>query len=135
MQSIRGGHIGHIADAQALEQKGDLQAAALLYEKLLTQSPKNLRIIQRLLVIFRKLNNSKKEEQYINTAIKIHEQKYAVSNILNKKAAAISNQLNKLLGHTDKKGKPVFVAGEILKLQLRKARLLKKQLPGIGKKK
>ena len=126
MYAIKGDHI-NITDARALEQKEDWQGAALLYEKLLKQSPKNLPIIHRLLVLFRKLGNVKKEVQYIDAAIKIQQQKYAISNQLDKKATTLSNQLNKMLGLTDQKGKAIFVADEILKLELRKTRLLKKQ--------
>ncbi|RYD74261.1 MAG: hypothetical protein EOP53_18605, partial [Sphingobacteriales bacterium] len=125
MYAIKGDHI-HLADARALEQKEDWQGAATMYEKLLKQSPKNLPILQRLLVLFRKTGNAKKEIQYIDAAIRLQQQKYSISNTLNKKAASISNQLNKMLGHTDKKGKAIFVSDEILKLELRKERLLKK---------
>lgn len=130
MQAIRGDHPGNFEDARALEQKGELKAASALYEKLLKRSSSKLRILQRLLVLFRKLKNANKELHYIDTAIKIHEKKYTPVLPLNKKAAAISKQLNKMLGYTDNKGKPVFVADEILKLELRKARLLKKQPSG-----
>jgi len=133
MFAIKGDHI-HIADAQALEQQQDHAAAAALYEKLLKQSPKNGHIVQRLLVLFRKTGDIKKELYYIDRAIKLQEQKYNISNKLDKKAATLSNQLNKMLGHTDKKGKPVFVANEILKLELRRARLLKKQQKSATKK-
>ena len=125
MNAIRGDQI-HISEAQALEKKGDPQGAASLYEKLLKQSPKNIRIVQRLMVLFRKLGDVKKETYYIDIAINIHQQKYAINNQLDKKATTLSNQLNKLLGHTDKKGKAIFVADEILKLELRKSRLLSK---------
>lgn len=133
MYAIKGDHI-HINDAQELEGKQEWQAAAALYEKLLRQSPKNIRIIQRLLVLFRKMGNVKKEIHYIDAAIRIHQQKYTISNHLNKKATDLSRQLNKMLGHTDKKGKPVMVADEILKLELRKIRLIKKQQNQPGKK-
>ncbi len=126
MYAVKGDHI-HIADAQSLEQKQDYAAATALYEKLLKQSPGNLAIVQRLMVLFRKLGDAKKELRYIDAAIKIHGQQYHIANKLNKKATTISNQLNKMLGHTDKKGKPVFVSDAILKLELRKTRLLKKQ--------
>jgi tetratricopeptide (TPR) repeat protein len=125
MKVIKGEFV-HIEDARALEAKEDYQAAAGIYEKLLKLSPGNLPVVHRLLVLFRKLGNAQKEMQYIDAAIKIHEQKYRISNQLDKKATSLSNQLNKMLGHTDKKGKPVFVADEILKLELRKTRLLKK---------
>jgi len=125
MHAIKGDHI-HISDAQALEQKGEWQQAAALYEKLLKQSPKNLPILQRLMVLFRKTGDVKNEVKYIDAAINIHQQKYTVAVQPGKKITTLSNQLNKMLGHTDKKGKPLFVADEILKLELRKTRLLKK---------
>ncbi|MBC7933944.1 MAG: hypothetical protein H7Y86_01105 [Rhizobacter sp.] len=134
MYAIKGDHI-HITDAQGLEQKGDWPAAAALYEKLLKQSPKNIRIIERLLVLFRKTGDAKNEAKYIDLAIKIHEQRYVAVIKPDKKVTALSNQLNKMLGHTDKKGKPAFVADEIGKLQLRKARLLTKKITPLKKKK
>lgn len=127
MYAIQGDDPGGFYDAQALEQKGELKDAIALYEKLLKQSPSNLRIIQRLLILFRKINNVKKELYYIDTAIKIHEKKYIPKQTLNKKATTLSNQLNKMLGHTDKKGQAIFVTDDVVKLQQRKARLLKKQ--------
>jgi tetratricopeptide (TPR) repeat protein len=130
MKAIRGDHPGSFDDAQALEQKGELKAAAALYEKLLKQSSSRLRIIRRLLVLFRKLKNADKELHYIDTAIKIHERKYTPVQTFNKKAITLSKQLNKLLGHTDNKGKAIFVADEIHKLELRKTRLLKKHSAG-----
>lgn len=133
MYAVKGTQV-HISDAQALESQDDLQGAANMYEALHRQSPKNASILQRLMILYRKLGNGKKEIQYIDAAIKLQQQKYSIQASLDKKATTISNQLNKMLGHTDKKGKPVLVADEILKLELRKARLLKKAL-GARKKK
>jgi tetratricopeptide (TPR) repeat protein len=127
MYAIKGDNPGQISDAQALEQKGELNKAAVLYEKLLKKSPSNLRIIQRLLVIFRKLKNVKKELYYIEVAIKIHRKKYMPVQTFNKKTTALSKQLNKMLGHTDKKGVLILVSDDIVKLELRKSRLFKKQ--------
>lgn len=134
MYAIKGDHL-HISDAQQLEKKQEWAAAAALYEKLLKESPANIRIIERLLVLFRKTGDVKKELRYIDAAIKIQHQKYSISNQLDKKSTAISRQLNKMLGHTDKKGQPVFVADEILKLELRKTRLQKKHASSASKKK
>lgn len=129
MYVIKGEQV-HMADARALEQQQNHQAAALLYEKLLQQSPGNLPVIQRLIILYRKLGDIKKELRYIDLAIKKHRQHYSIRQKLNKKATTISHQLNKLLGHTDKKGKPVEVPAEVLKLELRKTRLLKKKPAG-----
>ena len=128
MQVIKGELI-NIADARSLEENKDYEAAANLYEKLLKQSPANLQIIQRLLVLYRKTGDAKNELRTIDRAIAIHQQKYSLTNSLSKKATSISQQLNKMLGHTDKKGKAVLVASEILKLELRKTRVQKKLKP------
>ena len=133
MQVIKGNHVS-AADAKALEHKKDWQGAAFIYEKLLKQSPVNFRFIQRLIILFRKLGNVKKETQYIDAAIHLQQKKYTLNNTLNKKAATLSRQLNKMLGHTDKSGKAIFVSDDVLKLELRKERLLKKEAKVASKK-
>jgi hypothetical protein len=55
MRAIKGNDPGSFADARLLEQNGDLKAAAELYQKLFKRSPGNLKILERLMVIYRKL--------------------------------------------------------------------------------
>jgi len=111
--------------ARQLEQRGTLKDAVALYERLLKRSVNNLKIISRLIILYRKLKNHTKEISTINKAIKIHEQRYAPKK-LNKNISAISKKLNILLGHTDKKGRNIILPTEIEKLQNRKALLQKK---------
>jgi ribosomal protein S15P/S13E len=75
-----------------------------------------------------------KEVEHIDAAIKIYGQQYPDKKSSDRKLATISKQLNNLLGHTDKKGKNMLVPPEILKLEQRKERLLKKVKPGVRKK-
>jgi hypothetical protein len=79
------------------------------------------------LVVYRKLKDTEKEIRSIDAAIKIHQQQYPVKESSDKKISTLSKQLNKILGHTDKKGKNMLVPPEISRLELRKTRLLKKQ--------
>ena len=111
--------------ARQLEQQGEQRKAVALYEALLKRPGDGLKIITRLIILYRKLKNYKKEAGLINKAIKIHEQRYAPKK-LNKNVGLISKKLNILLGHTDKKGKNLLLPDEIVKLQNRKAMLQKK---------
>lgn len=125
MYAVKGNIGESYEDARALEQNGELKAAAKLYEILHKRSPTKMKIVDRLLVLFRKLKDDKKELRYIDAAIKINEQYYTAIKKQDTKAVAISKKLNLLLGHTDKKGKTVLKTDEVLKLQKRKANLLK----------
>lgn len=129
MYVIKEDGAGNMEHARNLEKEGDLERAALLYEKLLKSSRQKLKIIHRLLIIFRKLKNTTKELFYIDMAIKIHEEQNAIKKTTDKKIGALSTQLNKMLGHVDKKGRSVFVPPEMAKLLVRKERLLKKAQP------
>lgn len=127
MQAIKGDAPVSFEQARLLEQQGDYKKAAAFYEKLLKQSSRKIKILERLLVVYRKLNDPKKEVRTIDSAIKIHEQQYPTKESADKKISTLSKQLNKILGHTDKKGKNMLVPPEISQLELRKTRLLKKQ--------
>jgi tetratricopeptide (TPR) repeat protein len=127
MEVIRGDGPLSFDQARLLEQQGGYKKAAAAYEKLLKQSTKKIKILERLLVVYRKLNETEKEIRSIDAAIKIHQQQYPVKESSDKKISTLSRQLNKILGHTDKKGKNMLVPPEISRLELRKTRLLKKQ--------
>ncbi len=135
MQAIKGNQTGTIKDARDLERKGEIKAAAELYVKLHQLSPKNLNVVQRLIIIYRKLKDEKKEIRYIDMAIKIHEAFYAAPKKADKQIISLSKKLNILLGHTDKKGRSLFRSDDVLKLQLRKNRLQSKMEASATKKK
>lgn len=126
MYAIKTGYVLTYKDARKLEQDGDLKGAADIYVKLYRQSPQNSKALQRLIIVYRKLKNAAKELKYIDAAIKLQEQYYAKAKKADKLTTSISNKLNILLGHTDKKGKPIIKPDEILKLELRKMRLQNK---------
>lgn len=126
MELLRGEEPLGFEQARLLEKNGEYKAAARAYEKLLKKSTKKIKILERLMVVYRKLNELPKEVKSIDEAIKIYTQQYPVKKSADRKLSSLSKQLNSLLGHTDKKGKNMLVPPEILKLEVRKNRLLKK---------
>jgi tetratricopeptide (TPR) repeat protein len=124
MYAIKTGVGAGYKDGRKLEKEGDAEAAARVYHQVLKHAPQNMQAIQRLIVIYRKLKDVKNELKYIDAAIKLQQQYYTTGNKADKTTTSISNKLNKLLGHTDSKGKPVHKPEEIRKLELRKERLL-----------
>lgn len=123
MKAVKGNKSETYDDALLLERKGELKPAATIYRSLHKQAPKNLKILSRLMIVYRKLKDPVNEIKYIDAAIKIHEQYYTSGKNADKKIIAISRKLNLLLGHTDKKGKPMLKPDELLKLEMRKKRL------------
>ncbi len=111
--------------ARQMERAGELKKAAAIYEKLIPQTGKKIKVLERFMVVYRKLSEPIKEIKTIDAAVKIHEQFYPVKQSKDKRMAGLSAQLNKSLGHTNKKGKNMLNPPEINKLQLRKERLLK----------
>ena len=124
MHSITGNKTNTYSDAREPERKGELKAAASIYRLLHKRAPQKLKLLDRLIIVYRKLKDVVNEVKCIDAAKKIHEQYYAGQQNADKQTIAISKQLNFLLGHTDKKGKPVYKPDELIKLEMRKKRLL-----------
>jgi len=115
------------AEALQLERGGDYKAAALAYRQLQRRAPLNTKILQRLMIVYRRLKDVPNEIKTIDAAIAIQEQYYSRGKNAHKKTIAISKQLNLLLGHTDKKGRAVNKPAEVVKLELRRERLMKRK--------
>lgn len=126
MEVIKTGDPTSFNDAHLLEQQGELKKARSLYERLLKQSAHKSKILHRLMIVARKQKDTEAEVRYINTAIDILQQQYPQADGKDKKLATLSTKLNRLLGHVDKKGRAMLLPPEILKLEQRKQRLLKK---------
>ena len=118
--------IASIQNARLLEKEGNIKQAAVMYQQLLNVSKNNLFMLTRLMVISRKLKLHNKEMAYISRIIKVHEQNYNRIKKVSKQVEALSEKLNRLLGHIDKKGKNLIASKEIVKLQKRQENLLKK---------
>ena len=117
--------VQNYAGGRLLEQKNLPDKARDLYEKLLKKSPGNMKLLDRLIIVYRKLKDTRKEVAAIDQKIKIIEQHHGISGTVNSKVAALSKKLNLALKHTDRKGRNLLIHPQVLLLQERKKRLLK----------
>ena len=94
--------------AKALEEEGELKSAAAHYEKVRKIYETDQYIYNRLMIIYRKLKEYKKELAVINAGIKSFTRLYNSNKSSNKKVATLSRALLKSTGLVNKKGEAVF---------------------------
>src|SRR5438309_4708473 len=87
-----------LADARAAEESQQYDTAAELYQQILKQDTLNQEAYNRLMIIYRKQKDKKKELSIINTAIKAYQKFYKSKKHTNKSITEISNKLNKAFG-------------------------------------
>ena len=98
-----------ITQAEKAESTNDNPTAIELYNKVIKTDALNVYAWDRLMKIYRKLRDYKKELAIINKGIKAYEQFYHSGlKTKSKKVSEISQKLNKSLGLTDKKGNNVY---------------------------
>jgi len=116
--------------AAEAEKNGDNDSAVELYQQAMKQSPSSEAPYQRLMILYRKAKEYKKELAVINNGIRSFKQqfqhKHKQSPLISTKAARVSKTLAKSLGLTDKKGNSIHTPEPILKWEKRKQLLLKK---------
>jgi tetratricopeptide (TPR) repeat protein len=103
--------IAEILDrGRELESKGELEEAAAAYEKAIKAYPLNEMAYNRLMIIYRKQKDYKKELSVIRAGIKAFEEKHnrAGAHASNKRITALSKALAKSTGLTDKKGRQLY---------------------------
>jgi len=112
------------------EKNEDNDSAVEVYQHAIKQSPSSEAPYQRLMILYRKAKEYKKELVVINDGIRSFKQqfehKHKQSPVISTKAARVSKTLAKSLGLTDKKGNAVHIPEPILKWEKRKQLLLKK---------
>ena len=116
-----------ITEAKAAEDSGETESAVEFYEQALQQDKLNEYAYNRLMIIYRKSKDKKKELQIINSAIKAYKDFYASKKRASKNITEISNKLNKSFGFTDKKGNTLYTPEPISTWQKRKELLEKKK--------
>ena len=96
--------------AKKLEQDGETDMAAALLEKLIDAQPLNERAYTRLMIVYRKNKDYRKELAVIKKGIANFERSFkAQSRIrVTRKITALSNSLLKSVGLADKKGKMLY---------------------------
>lgn len=116
-----------LSQAVEHEEEGEWAEAARAYEKLLKKFPRNEKIFDRLMIMYRKLKDYQKELATIETAVKafdIHKPKR--SGAADKKISRISNALLKATGLVNKKGENLYLPGPVGRWEKRKVTVLKR---------
>lgn len=115
-----------IIKAQEAEEKEDISLAIKDYEEAIAKDPLAEKAYDRLMVLYRKEKNYKKELRLINSGIKIFESFFKSKKSSSKKIAEISKKLNKSFGFTDKKGNAVYDPEPIARWKKRKVTVEKR---------
>ena len=108
------------------EAEQDYFTAAEVYENAIKADPLAEQAYDRLMIVYRKLKEYKKELQVINKGIKAYEQFYKSRASKSKKIAELSNKLNLSVGLSDKKGNIIYQPEPINKWKKRKLVVEKK---------
>lgn len=120
--------VAHLNKEKDKPGTNDLAGEAKLLEKTIHDHPANNKALNRLMVVYRKLKEPKKELKVINAAIKAFEEKFKKQQpVYNKKITSISKVLLKATGLADKKGNNLYEPGDLSKWRKRKTLLLKRK--------
>ena len=109
-----------IKEAYKAEEKEDLSLAIKEYEEAITKDPLAEKAYDRLMILYRKETDYKKELRLITAGIKSFEKFYRSKKSRSKKIVDISNKLNRSFGFTDKKGNNVYDPEPIARWKKRK---------------
>lgn len=100
---------GMLSQAEAYEEAGDHNAAIEIYQQVISKHPKQEQAYERLMILYRKMKDYKKELAIIDKGIKAFEKLYAPkASSKMKKIAEISLKMAKSVGLADKKGEATY---------------------------
>jgi len=99
-----------LAKAKELEEQARLDEAASIYQKIIKKSPTKEYAYDRLMIIYRKKGEYRKEKEILDNGIKAFEQFYKTATRIpaKKGIATLSQALLKATGLADKKGKVIY---------------------------
>ena len=109
-----------IVEAKDAENSEQPETAIELYQQALKQDKLNEYAYNRLMIIYRKLKDKKKELKVIDDALKAYKQFYKSKKRTSKSITDISNKLNKSFGLADKKGNLLYSPEPIATWEKRK---------------
>jgi len=122
--------------ARQYEQEGDNKNAIAVYEQLIKKHPLEALLFDRLMILYRKEKQFKKELALLEKAINSFTELLLPSDArANKKVANLSKSISQSVGLADKKGAALYYPQPIAKWQKRKIFLKKKiaaQVKGKG---
>ena len=108
------------------KNKEDVALAIKGYEEAIKTDPLAEKAYDRLMILYRKDKEYKKELKLINSGIKAFEKFYRSRKTGSRKIAEISKKLNKSFGFTDKKGNSLYDPEPIARWKKRKVTVEKK---------
>jgi tetratricopeptide (TPR) repeat protein len=111
---------GWLAEAMDREKAGHPDAAAMAYEQLVKLTPLNEKAYHRLMILYRKLKEPKKELKTIKAGIGAFENLYKRSTNYDKKVIQLSKALQKATGLADKKGNNMYDPEPVARWKKRK---------------
>ncbi|MGN6297168.1 MAG: hypothetical protein ACTHM7_10345 [Ginsengibacter sp.] len=119
--------MNELTSKAAEAEKTDPSVAIELYHRILETDPLQAHAYDRLMILYRRDKNYKKELSIINEGIKIFEKFYkAQSGKPSKKISDISKKLNKAFHLVDKQGNSLYAPEPIDRWQKRKKVVEKK---------
>lgn len=113
-------------EAGEAEEKEDISVAINNYEEAIKEDPLAEKAYDRLMILYRKEKDYKKELKLIDTGIKAFESFYKSRKSGSRKIAEISKKLNRSFGFTDKKGNAVYDPEPIARWKKRKLTVQKR---------
>ena len=108
------------------EEKENISIAIKEYEEAIKKNTLAEKAYDRLMILYRKEKNYKKEFRIITAGIKAFESFYKSKKSRSKKIAEISQKLNRSFGFTDKKGNSLYDPEPIARWKKRKEVVEKK---------
>lgn len=108
------------------EEKENISIAIKEYEEAIKKNTLAEKAYDRLMILYRKEKNYKKEFRIITAGIKAFESFYKSKKSRSKKIADISQKLNRSFGFTDKKGNSLYDPEPIARWKKRKEVVEKK---------
>jgi len=122
-----GTSVNELTSKAVKAEKTDPSAGIVLYNQILKADPLQTHAYDRLMILYRKEKNYKRELSIINLAIKTFEQFYkAQSGKPSKKISEISKKLNKAFHLVDKNGNSLYAPEPIDRWQKRRGVVEKK---------
>ena len=126
-QIENGASVNELTARAADAEKTDPSSAIVIYKQILQKDPLQTHAYDRLMILYRREKNYKKELSIIHSGIKAFEKFYKdQSGKPSKKVSEISKQLNKAFHLVDKKGNSLYAPEPIDRWQKRKEVVEKK---------
>jgi DUF438 domain-containing protein len=91
-----------------MAEEADIDSAIAEYENIIKSDQLNEHAYNRLMILFRKKKDLKKELSLINSGIREYEKFYKTKARISKKVNELSDKLKKAVGLVDRKGQNLY---------------------------